>query len=226
VIERRDELTLSWRQNLGTPWLTTEVAIAGSHDSRTGDLHWGDLVTDVVVPLWRARYQAVALAIGARTPIGDRDDWLLTAGDFDTGSWAGAGELRGSFGVSLVTIQLRGGVDYVHRGVNTVEIADETIEYEHRRIRWDAAAGVGVRVLTWLRLGAEQRWTRTEWRARDDGPAFAQFDLIDAPLVAYLELSPGRGWHLAGWAGTQLAGRDDLAADERLVAGGSVAWVY
>lgn len=226
--EDRQELTLSWRQNLGTPWLTSETAISGAKDSRTDEEHWSDLSVDLVVPLWRARYQAIALAIGSRTPFGDKDDWLMSGGDFAETSWPGSAELRGSFGLWLATVHLRFGFEYLAKGLNTIDdpVTDEEIEVEHRRQTWDGAIGLGVRPLTWLRVGVEQAFSRREWRARDDEARFDRTDLTDAPLVGTVELSWRCGLSVLSWAGTQLGDHDRLAGLDRLVAGAAVAWVF
>ncbi|HYE08271.1 MAG TPA: hypothetical protein VEL07_22345 [Planctomycetota bacterium] len=225
--EDREELTLSWRQNYGTPWIGSETSISGSKDSRTGEEHWSDLSVDLVVPLWRARYQAVAIAVGSRTPFGDTDDWLMSGGDFAETSWPGSIELRGSFGLWLATLNARFGFEYLAKGLNTVEApaGGDEIEVEHRRQIWDGAIGLGVRPLTWLRVGVELAFTRREWRARDDEARFDGMDQTDAPLVGTLELSSW-GLSLTGWAGTQLGDRDRLDGSDRLVAGGAIAWVF
>ncbi len=231
LVERRTDAELRWRQNLGAPWCSSEIAVRGSRDDRTDAVHWGDLETDLVFTLYRTRYQAVALALGALTPLGDREDWLICHGRVSDWSFTPLVGVRGSFGLGMCTLQVRGDAQYTFSGSNTIAVAGAggTREsFENRHIGVGGAIGLSFRPWTWVRIGAEQGMTHDDWRTRggEPQPGFTGMALNQAPLLGVAEFTPLAGLHLTGWAGRELSGGRGLDSHDRLVAGGSLAYVF
>ncbi len=229
LVERRTDGEIRWRQNLGASWCSSEIALRGSRDDRTDAVHWGDLETDLVFTLYRTRYQAVALAVGALTPLGDREDWLICHGRVSDWSFTPLLGLRGSFGIGMCTLQIRGDAQYTFSGSNTIAVADAgKISFENRHIGVGGAIGLSFRPWTWVRVGAEQGVAHDDWRIRggEPQPGFTGMTLNQAPLLGVAEFTPLAGLHLTGWGGRELSGGRGLDSHDRLIVGGSLAYVF
>ncbi|HEX3132820.1 MAG TPA: hypothetical protein VHX44_04465 [Planctomycetota bacterium] len=227
LTEARDEATITWRQNLGTPWLTLETKVHGVREDRTpDDYHLGDLETNFVIPLYFERYHAVALSLGALTPLVDEgSDWITSHGMWSDASWTARVGVRGSFGIQLATLQVHVTGYYTPHGSNKLPHQEKRIENSYLAL--DAGVGVTYRLTRFLRVDADQSYVNRSWRDHNDQTTFS-FHQISAPLLGRLEVSPnpGLGLYLEGWAGTDLATRDQLDPGDRLVVGGSFTWVY
>jgi hypothetical protein len=225
--EQREEGELRWRQNMGAPWLNFEAVIRGSREDRTEDhFHLGDLETTFVIPIFLQRYHAIAVAIGALHPLADDGaDWLISHGSLEDSSWTGKAEIRGSFGIQLATLQIRAGGFYTPHGANELPGSDEIVKDTY--LGFVGAVGVTYRFTRWLRLGAEQSYANHRWQDRAEESRFT-LRQISAPLLGSVELTPkpGMGIYVQGFAGTDLAFRDDLDDRDCMIVGAQLTYVH
>jgi hypothetical protein len=205
---------------------------AAARDERTRQAHLGDPWLTVQAPLWRGRYAACAIALGAAAPLGASSarDWLLDHGSVRGGGWSGRAALAGCGGIGLVALQARIAAEATPRGANAVRAADgSTATIRHRTAEAEAQLAATWRATTWLRAGAEADAWQRRWRSRDGdslGPGLGTMRVETCDCVLMAELTPLSGWSVRADAGVDALQARELRARDRVVAGAGVDWSW
>lgn len=231
VPEERHELKLSLRQSLWCDWLSFEMILSGVREDRTEEAyHFSDPETNFLLTVWSDRYQAVTLSLGCYHPFGDPLDWYGSHGTMDEGSWTPKFGLRGSFGIGLATLHVRGSYARSISGMNEVENQPDGLpdELDHTYQEFDSAVSVTYRVHRRLRLAIEQGYEWRQWRPKGGSDVSVDKNqVVKAPALGSIEviLVP-KTFYLTAGAGFDLANRTYLDDGDRLVVNAGVGFIF